>query len=94
MSATRLVPSSDRKSTLGGGSVRKGAVIALCLAAFGLGGCSNMSASEQRMLSGGALGTAGGAAIGAMTGGSALMGGVIGAAAGVGAGYLYDQSKK
>ena len=67
------------------------------LAAIGLiplGGCSGLSQTEQRMLSGGAIGAAGGAAIGAITGGSALTGAVIGGAAGTAGGYLYDRSQK
>jgi len=50
-----------------------------------LAGCSNMTAREQRALSGGALGAAGGAIIGAVTGSwvaGALLGGAGGAAVG------------
>ena len=50
-----------------------------------LAGCSNMSQREQRVLSGGALGAAGGAVIGALTGSwviGALAGGAGGAAIG------------
>ena len=57
-----------------------------------LAGCSNLSHREQRTLSGGAIGAAGGAAIGAMTGGSAVMGGVIGGAAGAAVGALTSDS--
>jgi osmotically inducible lipoprotein OsmB len=59
------------------------AVALLCLAA--LAGCSNMTQREQRALSGGALGAAGGAVIGAVTGSwvaGALIGGAGGAAIG------------
>jgi len=56
-------------------------------------GCSGMSATEQRVLSGGAMGAAGGALIGAAAGSAA-----IGAAAGGGVGLLgglaYDQYQK
>ena len=52
-----------------------------------LGGCSNMSHREQRTLSGGALGAAGGAAIGALTG-SWAVGALVGAAGGAAAGAL------
>ncbi len=55
------------------------------------GGCSGMNDTQQRTLSGGALGAAGGAAIGALTGGSAALGAVIGGAAGAGGGYLTSQ---
>jgi hypothetical protein len=64
--------------------VRKNLVVALlCLGT--LAGCSNMSQREQRTLSGGALGAAGGAVIGAVTGSwvaGALIGGAGGAAVG------------
>jgi hypothetical protein len=64
--------------------MRKNLVVALlCLGA--LAGCSNMSQREQRTLSGGALGAAGGAVIGAVTGSwvaGALIGGAGGAAVG------------
>ncbi|WP_207455425.1 YMGG-like glycine zipper-containing protein [Azospirillum sp. SYSU D00513] len=53
-----------------------------------LAGCSNMSHTEQRTLSGGAIGAAGGATLGALTGGSAVTGGLIGGAAGAAVGAL------
>ncbi|KAA0677070.1 YMGG-like glycine zipper-containing protein [Roseomonas genomospecies 6] len=59
-----------------------------------LAGCSNLSHREQRTLSGGAIGAAGGAAVGALTGGSAVMGGVIGGAAGAAVGALTSDSGK
>ena len=46
-----------------------------------LSGCAGMSAREQRMLSGGAIGAAGGAAIGAAVGGSPAIGAAVGGAA-------------
>lgn len=56
-----------------------------------LSACSNMSSTQQRTLSGGAIGAAGGAAIGALSGGSAGVGALIGGAAGAGTGYLLSQ---
>lgn len=49
-----------------------------------LGGCSNMSRTQQRALSGAGIGALGGAAVGGITGGSsgALIGAGVGAAAG------------
>jgi len=50
-----------------------------------LAGCSGMSGREQRTLSGGAIGAAGGAGIGLLTGApvaGALIGGAAGAAVG------------
>jgi hypothetical protein len=53
-----------------------------------LAACEGMNRSQQRTLSGGAIGAAGGAAIGVLTGGSAVTGAVIGGAAGAAAGAL------
>ncbi|MEJ1977157.1 MAG: glycine zipper family protein [Acetobacteraceae bacterium] len=56
-------------------------------------GCSNMSPTEQRALSGTGIGAAGGAVIGAIAGNAGLGAG-IGAAAGLASGLLYDQVQK
>ncbi|HOV85240.1 MAG TPA: glycine zipper domain-containing protein [Syntrophobacteraceae bacterium] len=56
-----------------------------------LAGCANMSAREQRMLSGGAIGAGTGAAIGAVTGGSPAVGAAVGGAAGVVGGAIVDE---
>ena len=53
------------------------------------GACSGMSYTEQRTLSGGAIGAAGGALIGAAAGSAATGGG-----AGLLGDYLYDQYEK
>ncbi len=58
-----------------------------------LAGCSSMSDTEQRTLSGAAIGTAGGALIGGASG-SPVTGAAIGAAAGAAGGYLYDRHKR
>jgi osmotically inducible lipoprotein OsmB len=58
-----------------------------------LGACSGMSNTEQRTLSGGAIGAAGGAVIGAAAGAPGT-GAAIGAGAGLLGGYLYDQYQK
>lgn len=66
--------------------------IAVLAAALLLAGCSNMNSTEQRMLSGGAIGTGTGAVIGAMTGGlSIAAGAAIGAVAGAAGGYIVDE---
>jgi len=49
--------------------------------------CSNMSNTQQRALSGGAIGAAGGAGIGLLTG-APVAGALIGGAAGAGIGVL------
>ena len=53
-----------------------------------LAGCSNLTHQQQRALSGGAIGAAGGLAITALTGGSLLAGGLIGAGGGAAIGAL------
>lgn len=61
------------------------AALMICLLAAG---CENMTAQQQRALSGGAIGAAGGAAIGALTGGSAIGGAILGGAGGAAVGAL------
>lgn len=60
----------------------------LVVAILPLAACSGMSRQQQRALSGGALGAAGGLAITALTGGSLLAGGLIGGAGGAAIGAL------
>jgi hypothetical protein len=68
----------------------------LVAAAFGgvvaLSGCAGMSQTEQRVMSGTAIGTAGGVVVGAITGDWAWA--AAGAAVGAAGGYLVDQQKK
>lgn len=64
------------------------------LALLGTTACSNMNDTQQRTLSGAAIGSGVGLVGTALTGGCLWCGGVIGGAVGAGAGYLYDQSKK
>jgi osmotically inducible lipoprotein OsmB len=56
--------------------------IALAAAVLALAGCSNLTTQQQRTLSGGAIGTAAGLGIAALSGGSLLLGGLVGAAGG------------
>lgn len=56
-------------------------------------GCAGMSQTQQRTLSGGAMGAAGGALIGAMAG-DAAWGAAIGGAVGATGGFLYGKHKK
>ena len=56
-------------------------------------GCAGMTDTQQRTLSGGAMGAAGGAVIGAIAGNAGL-GAVIGGAAGAGGGFLYGRHKE
>ncbi|SME97609.1 hypothetical protein SAMN06265365_10788 [Tistlia consotensis] len=64
------------------------------VAALGLAGCSGMNSTEQRTLSGGAIGAAVGAAGTVITGGCVACGAALGGAVGAGAGYLSDKLKK
>ena len=66
----------------------KKVIFALVLSAFAAAGCTNMSAQQQGMVSGGAIGAAAGAGIASITGGNAWTGAAIGAAAGTTAGYI------
>lgn len=58
-----------------------------------LAACSGMNTTEQRTLSGAAIGAVGGAAIGGIAGGDVGTGALVGAGVGAAAGYLYDQSQ-
>jgi osmotically inducible lipoprotein OsmB len=71
----------------------KKTVLLILVLALLVGGCSSMSTTEQRVLSGGAMGAAGGAVIGAVAG-SAALGAAAGAGAGLLGGYVYDQHQK
>lgn len=56
--------------------------------------CSGMNKTEQRVLSGAAIGAGVGTVGTAMTGGCVSCGAAIGTAVGAGAGYVVDQSNK
>ena len=69
------------------------ATVMALVALLGTAACSDMNSTQQRTLSGGAMGVAGGAIGGALTG-CVWCGALIGGAVGTGGGYLYDQVKK
>jgi hypothetical protein len=73
--------------------MKKITVIIILAIGLALGGCSGMSDTEQRTLSGAAIGAGAGTAIGAISGNTAV-GAIVGTAVGAGGGYLYDQHKK
>lgn len=73
-------------------NVVKKLVLVLSLVGL-LAGCANMSTTEQRTVSGAAIGTAAGAAVGILTG-RPMTGAAVGAAAGALGGYVYDQHEK
>lgn len=58
---------------------------------FTMCGCASMSAREQRVLSGGALGTAAGVGAAAILGGPLIVGAAAGAAAGAVGGVIVDE---
>lgn len=64
-------------------------VVSLAVAA--LLGCSGMSNTQQKMLSGGAIGAAAGAGIVAIAGGNPIWGAIGGAAVGTAGGYLMSK---
>lgn len=66
----------------------------LVAAALALSACSGLNDTEQRVLSGGAIGAGVGAAGTVLTGGCVACGAAIGGAVGAGAGYVYDQVEK
>ncbi|MFN7112828.1 MAG: hypothetical protein ACK4PK_00535 [Alphaproteobacteria bacterium] len=64
------------------------------LAILSLGACSDMSRTQQRTLSGAAIGAGVGTVGTVMTGGCVSCGAAIGAGVGAGAGYVLDQANK
>ena len=71
--------------------MKKAAIVILAVAL--VGGCSGMSTTQQRTLSGGAIGAGGGTLIG-WAAGCPACGAAIGAGAGALGGYVYDQYEK
>jgi len=71
----------------------KRAAVLLLVAAMLIGGCSGMSNTQQRTLSGGAIGASSGALIG-WAAGCPACGAAIGGGAGLAGGYIYDQYEK
>jgi osmotically inducible lipoprotein OsmB len=67
-------------------------IVAVLMLVFMLAGCAGMSTTQQRTLSGGAIGAGAGALIGGVAGGSPGVGAAVGAGAGALGGYLYDRS--
>lgn len=66
---------------------------AVLLLALATAACSGMNHTQQRVLSGAAIGAGVGAVGTALTGGCVPCGAAIGGAVGAGAGYVYDQSR-
>ena len=74
--------------------IRPLAAGSVLMVALSLGACSGMSPTEQRVLSGGAIGAGAGALLGGAAGGNPAAGAILGGAAGAAGGYLYDRHKK
>lgn len=60
--------------------------------ALSVGACAGMNTTEQRTLSGSAIGAASGAVITAATGGCIICGTAIGAGVGALGGFIYDRA--
>ncbi len=72
--------------------MRKALVPLTLVAALGLAGCSGLNSTEERVLSGGAIGAAAGAAGTAITGGCIACGAALGGVVGAGTGYIIDKT--
>jgi len=72
----------------------KKTVLILIAAPFLLSGCSGLSTTQQRELSGGGIGAAVGAVSFAIFHGNPIWGAVGGAAVGAASGYVYDKYEK
>lgn len=57
-------------------------------------GCAGMTPQQQRTLSGGAIGAAGGAALTAISGGNAAVGATLGGAVGAMTGFILGEQEK
>jgi osmotically inducible lipoprotein OsmB len=70
--------------------MRKALALLLVFMLWAVAGCSNMTPQQQRALSGGAIGAAGGAVVGTVVGGSPLLGAAVGGAAGAAVGTFWE----
>ena len=69
-------------------------IIAITAATLAIAGCSNMSNTERRTLSGASIGAVAGGVGAAIFHGNPSWGAVGGAAVGAASGYIYDSYKK
>ena len=69
------------------------AILSLALV-MTLTACSGMNTTQQRTLSGAAIGAGTGVGVTAITGGCVTCGAVVGGAVGAAGGYVYDQMNK
>ena len=89
----QLIKPAAAAAQPGSGQEMRRAAIGIMVAAFLVGGCSGMSNTQQRTLSGGAIGASSGALIG-WAAGCPACGAAIGGGAGLLGGYAYDQYEK
>jgi len=68
--------------------MRYGVIVTSVVSLIALAGCTGMSNQQQRAVSGGAIGAAGGAVLGAVAGFNPLVGAAVGAAGGATVGAL------
>lgn len=71
----------------------RNATLAAALA-IGLSACSGMNTTQQRTVSGGAIGAGVGAVGTVITGGCVACGAAVGAGVGAAGGYIYDQVER
>jgi len=69
-------------------AMRYGVIVASVASLIALAGCAGMDRQQQRALSGGAIGAAGGAVLGAVAGFNPLVGAAVGGAGGAAVGAL------
>ncbi len=95
MTSGKAGSAGDFSSALAGSKekLRRRMPVLLVAASLLFAGCAGMSNTEQRVLSGGAIGASGGAILGAI-GGSAALGAAAGGGAGLLGGFVYDQYQK
>ena len=75
-------------------TVKHFGLMAMTVATLALGACSNLNTTQQRALSGGAIGAGTGAAVTVISGGCVSCGAVVGGAVGAAGGLIYDQMNK
>lgn len=74
--------------------MKKTFLTAICVMALPLAACSNLNTTQERTLSGGAIGAGVGAATTLATGGCVGCGAAVGGVVGAAGGYVYDRMNK
>lgn len=89
MPAITFTPVSVRRKT---SAPLRAVLAAVCL--LSLGACTNMTQTQQRVVSGAAVGAATGIGVTAITGGCISCGAAVGTAVGAGVGYVIDRANQ